>query len=118
MSIFVARGAFFPDHPRMSWFSKSQSVEAEPAPATNEDRLAEINLELCIAEAEFNEACQAVVRYTQKDSRIGFVNGNLIVRVNALHLEPERMRLEGARHAAWQKRNQMLEQRARVMKDL
>ena len=108
----------------VTWFSEFRTetvAEGETVPSKSDElRLTEVQKAYEQAENEFNLSCRTILRYNRdhKDPRIAIVNNRLFARVNALHLEPERARLESARDTALRKRNSLLEERAALLQKI
>jgi hypothetical protein len=103
----------------MGWFTKPITV-ATAERETPQRTLATIEREFRAAEREFIEACRRVSAHNakQKDIRTANFNGDVCTLLNAASHDPLLQQLESARARAQRRRNELLQQRADVMKTL
>lgn len=105
----------------MNFFARPlQAATIGPA-QTRADQLAVVEGAYRAVEREFHEACAAVTKYagTHFDRRFTVVPGvGIVSKVNGWKMDPERFKLETARHRCWERRNLLLEQRASLRKQL
>ena len=107
----------------MGWFAKSaETTETLPQQSHlkhDELRLIEVDRELRVAEKTFSETCLNAARYAKLHRDPTFlINDKVYVGVNSMSADPERARLEGAKEQARAQRNELLAERARLLKDL
>ena len=101
------------------YFTKPIATETV-ARATPGQLLLDIEVEFRLAESAFTSACQEVAAHNarHKDIRTAQFGGDACVLVNAWKRDAELQRLEAARGAAQRKRNDLLQRRAEIMKNL
>ncbi len=107
----------------MTWFNKSATVETIPHVSHlkwDELRLVEVLKEYQAAEKAFEAAHRELFAYARQnpDPRSVFLNGNLFARIAAMTADPQRRELEAARARALAQRNELLQQRAALLKSL
>jgi hypothetical protein len=104
----------------MGFFTKPVA-EVETIPRTTpEQRLAEVEREYRSAERALTDACREVAAHNArcKDLRVARLGGDVCVLVNAMTRDPELQRLEAARASAQRRRDDLLGQRASLLKSL
>jgi hypothetical protein len=108
----------------MSFFAKIfGQTEPEPAPSAicDADRLLSITEEYRRAEAEFSQAHLAVCRYVNshpKPPLASFAGDRLQLITGEKSFDKELAQLEAERVKAFRKRNELLSQRAELLKAL
>jgi len=104
----------------VNWFSKSVHViEAVDPPETDADRLAEVERDYRVAERNFLNACESVLRYVTTHTmkpQFYIHNGGLYVPVNAnARADMELQGLERHKQQALTARNELLRRRSELM---
>jgi hypothetical protein len=110
----------------MGFFTKpvtvSETVPQQSHLQYTEEQLAKVSIAYHEAEERFNEACVAVTAYEKKhfDTRFSIQRDGVTVKTNALinPIYAERRALERTRALALRKRDELLHERADLLKGL
>jgi len=104
---------------RMSWFSKSATVEVEAPPLTSAEQLGEIDRQCAEAEQRFNRDAAALRTYNLEHTYqpLRFKTGD-VLRIQTLVNDLERQQLERAFRKSYEHRNRAWSTRADLMLEL